>query len=88
VNICFPPKAAEASAFDPLLPLDAGGRRLEMKAFRWGILPVLGIACLFDATTRPIGFALLVASVAVIVVDWSRGVLGLGEDTNKPDRWA
>jgi hypothetical protein len=59
-----------------------------MKAFRWGILPVLGIACLFDATTRRIGFAVLVASVVVIVFDWSREVLGLGDDTRKPDHWA
>jgi len=59
-----------------------------MKAFRWGILPVLGIACLFDATARPIGFGLLVASVVLIVFEWSRDVLGLDDKTNKPDRWA
>ena len=59
-----------------------------MKAFRWGILPVLGIACLFDATTRPIGFAVLIVAIALIVFEWSRDVLGLGDDTNKPDRWA
>ena len=59
-----------------------------MKAFRWGILPVLGIACLFDATTRPIGFVVLIVGLALIVFEWSREALGLHDDTNKPDRWA